>query len=983
MPNIEGYYKTEHQGFFQVEKSFLSQDQCDKLDRLFTKKEVRSAVFQMGALKSPGPDGFPALFYQRCWHFLQRDVVNAVLQVLNTGIVPKRWNQTYITLIPKCTNPEGVDNYRPISLCNVIMKIVTKCIANRVRGVINDLVGPFQNAFVPGRSITDNIIIAHEMVHKITATKGGKCALMGYKADMGKAYDRLDWNFIQLTLICMGFPTHLITLIMATITTVSYEILINGAPTASFTPKCGIRQGDPLSPYIFVMCTEFLSLNLLKSESVGTLKGISVSRSSMPISHLLFADDSIFFIKGDKQGCCSLDKILKKYCLASGQCINHSKSALLISPSSPLAFARKCMSLFKAPLSNSFGTYLGLPSDVSNSLEKVSKRTIFNFILEKVARRIASWNCHLLSAAGRLTLISSVLSSISIYFLSVFKIPISVTAKIDSMLSQFWWTGGRMGKHISWCSKLFLSQPKGKGGLGIRNARGFNQAMVAKLAWRMVSLPSSLLARTLGKKYKLLDSLKSPVSRTRPMGTTWGGRSILWGFELIREKCAWKVCSSSTLNVWTSKWVEGFAPLPKDHSLLEGSPSLIDLKIRNLIVNHVWNVPFICHIFDCVWATKILAIPIFDNAPDDTLYLEGTKTGNYTVKMGYHSAQSMIWTEEATSKDLTRLEPDYHDFVKKKLWTLPGPKVWHVLLWKILTDTLPVGQEFSARHILTYDTTCRLDDNCTPTETLDHLFRDCNFAQRLWAGSYIGIRAENCSFVSIKTWMINWLYFLLKMDDNKVGVISFLATLWTIWRVRNNNCFRESRINLVGAMMLYESQFNVATAAYQKTEEEIPPGTAFLGAFDEHDDYIQQLKAGTTIWVVGTMSSCDMATIHVDGSWEMSRKAGYGWSCSNSNGNITTHWISGYAQCPEQAEGKAILEAMKWALANNLLHISVHSDCITMLSHIAVGTSNSHLTWTTTKDIYDLASMFHCFSISYVNRSCNVLAHRLANWARA
>ncbi|XP_074266621.1 uncharacterized protein LOC141589899 [Silene latifolia] len=351
--------------------------------------------------------------------------------------------------------------------------------------------------------------------------------------------------------------------------------------------------------------------------------------------------------------------------------------------------------------------------------------------------------------------------------------------------------------------------------------------------------------------------------------------------------------------------------------------------------------------------------------------------------MGYHTAQSMIWTEAATSKDLTRLQPDYQDFVKKNLWTLPGPKVWHVLLWKILTDTLPVGQEFSARNIHTSNTTCRLDDNCTPTETLDHLFRDCYFAQRLWAGSYIGIRTENCSFVNVKTWMINWLLFLLKMDDNKVEVISFLATLWTIWRVRNNNCFRDSRINLVGAMMLYESQFNVATAAYQKIEEEIPPGTAFLGASDEHDDYNQQLKAGTTIWVLGSMSSCDMATIYVDGSWEMSRKAGYGWTCSNSNGNITTHWISGYAQCPEQAEGKAIIEAMKWALANNLLHISVHSDCITMLSHIAAGTSNNHLTWTTTKDIYDLASMFHCFSISYVNRSCNVLAHRLANWARA
>ncbi|XP_074287483.1 uncharacterized protein LOC141612571 [Silene latifolia] len=268
-------------------------------------------------------------------------------------------------------------------------------------------------------------------------------------------------------------------------------------------------------------------------------------------------------------------------------------------------------------------------------------------------------------------------------------------------------------------------------------------------------------------------------------------------------------------------------------------------------------------------------------------------------------------------------------------------------------------------------------------ETLEHLFRDCFFVQRLWAGSYIGIRAENCTFMNIKTWLMKWLQFLLKTEDNKIGVISFLSTLWTIWRVRTNNCFGDSRMNMIGAMKLYETQFTFATAAHQQNENDIPPGMPFLGAQDELDHYKQQLKAGTTIWILHTSTSCEMATIYVDGSWDPTRKAGYGWTCSTSNGYTTTHYVSGFAQCAEQAEGKAILEAMKWALDQNLLHITVHSDCINMLSHIAAGSSNNHLTWTTTKDIYALASMFHCFSISFINRSSNVLAHRLANWARA
>ncbi|XP_074265403.1 uncharacterized protein LOC141587836 [Silene latifolia] len=729
----------------------------DSLGSLFTKKEVRKAVFHLGSLKSPGPDGFPALFYQWCWHFIKHDVVSAVLQTLNSGEVPRQWNKTFITLIPKCTNPEGVDNYRPISLCNVIMKIVTKCITNTLKGFMGKLVGPFQNAFVPGRCITDNILISHEIIHNISVSSG-KLPRMAFKADMSKAYDRLDWNFIKMTLMKMEFPDNLITLIMNCITTVSYEILINGVPTSSVEPRCGLTQGDPLSPYLFVLCTELLSQNIQKTTTMKTLRGVSLSRGGMAISHLLFVDDSVFFVESNKTGCEVLSDILCNYCKTSGQFINQAKSALLISPSSTMAFAKACMGLFKAPVSNSLGIYLGLPSDVSNSLEKTSKRCIFNFLIEKVEKRISAWNGLLLSPAGRLMLISSVLSSLSIYFLSVFKM---------SCL----------------------------GGLGIRNTRCLNQALLAKTAWRIISEPNSLIHLTLGRKYGFQQSVFCTTTRVKRPSASWGGRSIDWGMDLIWEDCAWRLGSDCKLNVWSTKWVDGESPIPKDPAMLQGEPNLINLQVRHLINDSLfcWNEECILSYFHISWARRILAIPLPVRRVDDYLYWKGSKTASYMVKAAYFRAKQNHWNLNASTKDLTRLGPEYRCFVQKKLWNLPGPKVWSILLWKILTDTLPIGCELARRNIQTYCTSCSLDDSCDAVETLEHLFRDCHVASRLWMGSVLGIRVDNCAFINVKIWIMNWFLFLLKDKDNCYGVTSFLCTLWTIWKVRNINLFKASK----------------------------------------------------------------------------------------------------------------------------------------------------------------------------------------------
>ena len=375
----------------------------------------------MGPTKSPGPDGIPGMFYQRCWHFIKDDVTQAVKAVLNSGFVLREMNRTFITLIPKKEGPEMLADYRPISLCNVFMRIVTKCLTNRLKKIIDKLIGSSQNAFIPGRNISDSILISHEILHNIKSTCQCKIGKMAIKVDMTQPYARINWNFLRGGLITTGFPTQLLTFIRNWFISVSYEVLLNGVPQSQFKPQGELRQGDPLSPYLYVLCMNVLS-NMLDKEAVQhRYLGIQIARAAPRVNHLFFADDALFFTSTIDGCVTSLLSVINRYCEASGQGINKRKSSLIFSPNTGMMTRHKVTAFLGIQESQSLGTYLGTPTDFSRP-----KKVIFQELIELVQRRLSSWTSILLSPAGRLTLISFVVTNLSIYFISVFKIPISV-----------------------------------------------------------------------------------------------------------------------------------------------------------------------------------------------------------------------------------------------------------------------------------------------------------------------------------------------------------------------------------------------------------------------------------------------------------------------------------------------------------------------------------------------------------------------------
>ena len=269
--------------------------------------------------------------------------------MLNSGNLPNALNHTFLTLIPKIKCPRRVTDFRPISLCNTLYKLISKVLANHLKKFLPQLISESQSAFLSGRLITDNILITHETLHYLKTKRSGKQGLMALKLDMSKAYDRVEWDFLDKIMAKMGFSSRWIALISMCIRSVSYSILLNGQPQGLISPQRGLRQGDPLSPYLFLLVTEGLHGLLRKVEDMGRLRGVSLCPAGPRISHLLFADDSLIFCRASIADCRTIQDILLKYERASGQNINRGKTNLFFSSNTPAQIQAEIITLLAIP----------------------------------------------------------------------------------------------------------------------------------------------------------------------------------------------------------------------------------------------------------------------------------------------------------------------------------------------------------------------------------------------------------------------------------------------------------------------------------------------------------------------------------------------------------------------------------------------------------------------------------------------------------
>ncbi|KAF7147810.1 hypothetical protein RHSIM_Rhsim03G0079300 [Rhododendron simsii] len=349
------------------------------LTRPISFNEVKTAVFGMDPGSAPGPDGMGASFFQNFWPMVGPNIVEAVRTYCHSRHLLRSINHTHIVLIPKVQCPMNMGHLRPISLCNSVYKILSRVLVNRLQRFLPKIISESQSAFVGGRLISDNIIVVQEAVHYMKSCRNGSNRSVALKLDMSKAYDRVEWGFLEAIMRKMGFTEVWIRWIMGCISSVSYSLLLDGQVSGYIQPSRGLRQGDPLSPYLFLLCAKGLSEMFRNAEVQRLIHGVIICRDGPHISHLLFADDTVVFCKAKRSELQVVDSILKDYRNASGQLINFQKSSMFFSRNAGPDLRRNLSAFMAIPVRGDLGRYLGSPAKIGKT-----KTEMFSYIKERV-----------------------------------------------------------------------------------------------------------------------------------------------------------------------------------------------------------------------------------------------------------------------------------------------------------------------------------------------------------------------------------------------------------------------------------------------------------------------------------------------------------------------------------------------------------------------------------------------------------------------
>ncbi|GAU37589.1 hypothetical protein TSUD_365100 [Trifolium subterraneum] len=646
----------------------------------------------MHPLKAPGPDGFQGVFFRQYWHILGDDIYEMINQAFTTGQLNPTLAETLICLIPKVDCPKHFKDFRPISLCNTLYKLITKILVNRLRPMLDSIIGPFQSSFLPGRGTCDNAIILQEIIYNMQKSKAKK-GDVAYKIDLEKAYDNVNWNFLRSCLHDFGFPQLTVKLIMHCVSSSSLSLIWNGKRLPNFSPTRGLRQGDPLSPYLFVLCMEKLSLAISAAVQNNSWKPLQISKNGPRFSHLFFADDVLLFSKATCAQGRVMANLFNNFSKASGLRINCAKSRALFSKGVTRRKVDKMTTLSNIRSTTSLGKYLGFPM-----ISGRAKKEDFNFILDKINSRLASWKNKFLNKLGRVTLAKSVLNSIPTYYMQIHWLPSAICSKIDQTTRNFIWKGNtNKGIHlVNWHT---IIQTKKDGGLGVRLARETNTAMLGKLVWDIQQNTNKPWVHMIKDKY-LYNKMffNTPRSYGSPI---WN--SISKAKQVLLEGYHFRISDGSS-SLWYSPWLsKDLLGRKVDYVAIQDS----HLRIKDVFINDAWQLNLLYTPLQPDVITSIMNTHfILNNGTSDCFIWNGNISGVYSASSGYN----WLLEQRANIQDLLVLEWDVSlkhslrkgnfcaDFLAKLgsandekffIWESPPPDMQDLLLSNALRVPYP------------------------------------------------------------------------------------------------------------------------------------------------------------------------------------------------------------------------------------------------------------------------------------------------------
>ncbi|XP_062028694.1 uncharacterized protein LOC133744637 [Rosa rugosa] len=559
--------KPFEQSHFDEQKALqpkISDEMNLSLSAPYSEEEIKKALFQMHPSKSPGPDGMSPCFFQKFWHVVGHDVCCAVKAVLTTGTISQESNFTHLTLIPKIKESKLPSDLRQIALCNVIYKIASKVLANRLKLILPHIISPLQSAFVSGRLTSDNTLVATEIAHFMKKLRRQANGFFSLKLDISKAYDRLEWQYLEAILLHLGFCQSWVSIVLATVKSVSYSILINGSPTGFIMPTRGIRQGDPLSPYLFILCAEGLSALISSSVQNGTIRGLTMAPTAPTMHHLLFADDCFLFGDASARECLDFKRLLDVYARASGQHINLQKSSVVFSGNVSLHSRNTLAAILGVQCVKEHGLYLGLPIHVGHN-----KKAIFAYLKERLSKKLISWRSKILSSGGKELLIKAVAQTLPNYVMNCYALPKTMCDELQQLCCQFFWGSSEEKQRIHWRSWERKCLPKDKGGLGFKHLHAHNLAMLSKQGWRLLSKPDSLVAQVFKAVYYPFGSFLTADMGERP---SYSWRSLMEARPVLQAGLVWRIGDGQSVDIWNDEWI----PNVSHHSIFRPDDTVFE-----------------------------------------------------------------------------------------------------------------------------------------------------------------------------------------------------------------------------------------------------------------------------------------------------------------------------------------------------------------------------------------------------------------------
>lgn len=505
-------------------------------------EEIRDTVASMPRRKAPGPDGFPVEFLWEAWEQVGKETVEAVQEFFVTGYLPKIFNATAITLIPKVPGADTLTQFRPVSCCTTMYKIIARLLKNKLKLFISDAVQGNQVGFVQGRQLCENVLLASELVSDFHAS--GITTRGCLQVDLAKAYDNLNWQFLENVLNAIDLPERFVGWIKQCFTTTSYSIAVNGELVGYFQGKKGLRQGDPISSLLFVLAMDVLAKKLdrgVLDQSFGPHPMCMVPL----VTHLSFADDVLIFFDGEEQSIQGILRILEDFERDSGLGINREKTALFLDGGNLLT--NQDMADRLGLQQGSFPVrYLGVPL----TSRKLTKQD-YQPLIDRVLSRFNAWTVKHLSFAGRLQLIRSVIYSIITFWASIFLLPVKCLEDIERMCNAFLWNGApnsARGAKISWES---VCTPKSCGGLGLRRLVPWNKVLGLKLIWLIFAAGGSLWVSWVRRN---LIGNQSFWDLNHLNSGSWIWKSICKLRPLARPFIVCKINSGITCSFWNENW---------------------------------------------------------------------------------------------------------------------------------------------------------------------------------------------------------------------------------------------------------------------------------------------------------------------------------------------------------------------------------------------------------------------------------------------